>query len=206
MRNLLRLKEFGDFLQNHGRILEGQVQARTAELQRFRSAMDATADAILLTDRNTMSFVEVNATACNMLGYTREELFEAGPAPLSKATLEQMGSAYDALIGGHGTNELTQTQILRKDGSSLDVEVHHQIQRSDADWVIVSVLRDITERKQAQEEILRLNASLEERVQQRTAQLQSSIQELQAFSYSVSHDLRTPLSAINGFSLSLIHI
>ncbi|MEC5213700.1 PAS domain S-box-containing protein [Polaromonas sp. CG_9.5] len=200
VRNLLRLKEFGNFLRNHARILEEQLQARTAELQCFRSAMDATADAILLTDRNTMNFVEVNATACNMLGYTREELFQMGPASLSIATLEQMDSAYDALIAGHGTNELTQTQILRKDGSSLDVEVHQQIHLFDANWFIVSVLRDITERKQAQEEILLLNASLEERVLQRTAQLQLANQELEAFSYSVSHDLRTPLSSIDGFS------
>ena len=200
VRNMLRLKEFGNFLQHHARLLEEQVQDRTADLQRFRTAMDATADAIFLTNRRTMGFIEINATACTMLGYTREELFALGPASLSAVTLEELESSYDDLIAGHGVNEMTQTRMRRKNGSEVQVEVHRQAQRSGADWIMVSVLRDITERKQAEEEILRLNADLEDRVRQRTAQLQAANQELQAFSYSVSHDLRTPLSSINGFS------
>lgn len=206
VRNLLRLmllKKDGDLLKNHSLFLEQQVQARTAELQRFRTAMDATADAIFLTSRSTMRFVEFNATACKMLGYTREELFETKLTRLNTVTGEQMERVYDVVIAGHGENELAEIQLRRKDGSKFQVEVDRQALSYGDDWIIVSVAHDITERKEAQQEILSLNVELEEleeRVQQRTAQLQAANQDLEAFSYSLSHDLRMPLSTLNGFS------
>ena len=64
----------------------------------------------------------------------------------------------------------------------------------------MAVERDVTERKQQQQEILRLNSDLEDRVQLRTAQLAEANKELESFAYSVSHDLRSPLNTIHGFS------
>ena len=92
-------------------------------------------------------------------------------------------------------------RIVHKDGSIIWVRNTYVLKR-DADGKVVGydgLISDITERKQAEEEIHRLNAELEERVIKRTAQLEAANKELEAFSYSVSHDLRAPLRHASGY-------
>jgi len=156
VRNLLRLKELSDLLEHHQGTLEAEVQARTADLQartadlqRFRTAMDATDDAITLVNRTTMQFVEVNAAASQMFGFSREELLERGPLDVATASRERLVELYDEIIAGQGRTE-TIERMHRKDGSAFPAEVHRHAQRVGSGWIIVAVVRDITRRAQAE--------------------------------------------------------
>lgn len=156
VRNLLRLKAFGDYLKSHNLMLEEQLQQRTIDLQRFRSAIDATGDAIFLINRSTMRLIEFNRSACTVLGYTANELLLKSPADLGDASLEQLAALYDQVIAGRGSSEPMETQILCKDGSYIPVEIHRQAYKTGDDWIIVGIMRDITNRKESDQRMLKM--------------------------------------------------
>ena len=156
VRNLLRLKTLSDQLADQSANLEQQIQSRTVDLRRFRSAMDVTEDAIFLISRRTQLFVEVNTTACRMFGYSREELLRMGPADLSDASRQYYARFYDAAIMNGTLTEVVDAELRRRDGSTLQVEVRRHAVAADDDWIVVAVLRDITARKEAEERLHRL--------------------------------------------------
>lgn len=133
-----------------------ELKGIAADLQRFRTAMDATTDAITLVDRATMLFIEANATACMLIGYSRQELLGLGPFDIGAGTRDEISHEYDAIISGQLIVVDKQTSLVCKDGSQINVEIQRQAQLTDDGWIIVSVIRDVSERRLAEENMYRL--------------------------------------------------
>jgi diguanylate cyclase (GGDEF)-like protein/PAS domain S-box-containing protein len=146
-----------DEIKRHHAQLTADMTARIRldeDLRRFRTAMDATADAIFLIDRSGMCFVDVNATACRMLGYERADFLALGSTVDQDS--ERLQDLYDKLLAGDASGAMAELLLQRKDGSPLSVEVQRRTLRSGASWILVAVARDITERKEAEQRLLKL--------------------------------------------------
>lgn len=171
---------------------------------RYRRLFESARDGILILDATTRKITDANPFMVELMGYSRDEF-------LGKE-LWEIGLLKDEEASRAAFRELQQNGYIRYEGLPLEtkagarreLEFISNVYAEDGHQVIQCNIRDITERRRAEAEVERLHAELELRVTERTAQLQSANQELEAFSYSVSHDLRPPLRHINGFSLALL--
>ena len=121
------------------------------ELLRFRAAIDMCGDAIYLVDRASMRFVDVNQTACDRVGYTRAELLKMGPQDLLTAGRDELERVYDEVIAAGTAGVTTESPARYRDGRMSVAELHRRALRAGAGWIIVSIARDITERKRAEQ-------------------------------------------------------
>jgi diguanylate cyclase (GGDEF)-like protein/PAS domain S-box-containing protein len=146
IRNLLEVRLFHKESQDYGARMERKVRERTAELQRFRGAMDATADAIFLVDARSMAMLDVSDGACRMLGFTREALLRIDPVALGLAERAQL-ERYADVGSAPREHDIVETELLRADGQgAVPVEISWQLQQLDQMRMLIAVARDISER------------------------------------------------------------
>jgi diguanylate cyclase (GGDEF)-like protein/PAS domain S-box-containing protein len=164
IRNMLEVRLLHREARDYNLLLEQTVRERTADLQRFRSAMDATADAIFLVDAKTRALVDVNDGACRMLGYHRADLLRQTPERLALGdanTLhlqaERLAAQLQAGLPASGparAPELDEIELQREDRIGVPVEIYWQLLRREGQpTIMLGVARDITERRKAEERL-----------------------------------------------------
>jgi len=189
---------------------EAQAGIRTSEI-RYRRLFEAARDGILILDPKTRKITDANPFMSELLGYPHGEL-------LGKE-LWEIGLLKDEKASRLAFRELQKNHFIRyedlplqnKAGQRHEVEFVSNLYDEDGRKVIQCNIRDITERRRAEQELLtaknevgRHAAHLEQVVRERTGELRETIGELEGFSYSVSHDMRAPLRAMQSFASYLV--
>lgn len=199
-----------------------EVATDTEELERawagYERIFQNANDAILVLDAATESVLEVNQRACEMYGFTQEEF-----VGLRMRNISKDAAAGDAHVDGTletGSGYRFETTQYRKDGAEMTLEITAAAFDYRGQKAILSINRDVTKRRMAEEELARHRLHLEKLVQERTERLEEAVSRLEAknlelerkqveveaknaemerFNYTVSHDLRSPLITIRGF-------
>jgi PAS domain S-box-containing protein len=127
-----------------------------SELRRFRAAMDACGDSVYITDYETLKFVDFTDKAIERTGYSRAELLQKGPADLVNASPADVKRQYDDVMQAGEQGIRREIINSLKDGVKTITENHRRALQVDGRWLIVSTVRDISDRKEAERAKMRL--------------------------------------------------
>ena len=194
------LSQAQEALRKAGDDLETQVEERTAELrvseEKYRALIECANDAVFIHEINEDGtpgpFIEVNERASEQLGYSREELAKVAPTELDDPRYrDRIPLAMERLL--RDGRAVFETAQIAKDGRSIPVEVSARVIEIGGGRFLFSLVRDITERRQAEE--LRIAKEAAE-----AANIAKS-----AFLANMSHEIRTPMNAILGFAQLMRH-
>ena len=172
-------------------------QALRASEERFRSVFNAAAAGMVIISQDNL-ILHANPAFCQFTGYSEAELADMTIEDVTHPEdRKRTWQAYRELLAGKAENIHYEKRYLRKDGRMVwgHASVACLIGRVGTPGYCVGLVQDITERKRAEEEIETLNATLAARA----FELELANRELEAFNYTVSHDLRKPLTVISGY-------
>lgn len=191
-------------------VTEKEKQARALQESEARKSdiLHTAMDCIITIDEQG-TVTEFNPAAEKTFGYRREEAVGRKLADLIipeefREPHKQGLRRFAATGKGNIIGKRLELEAVRASGERFPVELTIVVNRYVGQIWFTGFARDITQRKRAENEILELTQNLEQKVIERTQRLDALNKELEAFSYSVSHDLRAPLRAIDGFSQALL--